>query len=188
MTNHLLAARVAFAGTVTLIAEMWGKCGWMLALWSIVMATDYLTGSLAAFRNGQWDSTVARDGLWHKGAMIAVVLVAALFDLALASITASAGISMPFHVLVLPLVLAWYIVTELGSIVENAVKMGGAANVPHWLKKGLKIVSETIENAGESAVGGRDGEDGDNVSQEAQDLYAETSDGSRGGENNENKR
>ncbi len=27
--------------------------------------------------------------------------------------------------IIMPLVLAWYIITELGSILENAVKMGG---------------------------------------------------------------
>ena len=35
--------------------------------------------------------------------------------------------------LILPLMLAWYILTELGSILENAIKLG--ANPPAWLRQ-----------------------------------------------------
>ena len=48
--------------------------------------------------------------------------------------------------LILPLVLAWYIITELGSILENAVKMGAA--VPGWLIKLLEAGAKVIESAG----------------------------------------
>ena len=47
---------------------------------------------------------------------------------------------------ILPLVLAWYIITELGSILENAVKMGAA--VPGWLVKLLEAGAKAMENAG----------------------------------------
>ena len=50
----------------------------------------------------------------------------------------------------MPLVLAWYIVTELGSILENAVKMG--ANVPGWLVKLLKSSANLMDQAGEHTV------------------------------------
>lgn len=146
-----LAVNAAASGIIAVAAGVWGKIGWLLVIWVIVMLVDYITGSLAAFRRGEWDSTVARDGLWHKGAMITVVLVATLFDLAVLAITQSAGISLPFPALMLPLVLAWYTITELGSIIENAIKMG--AVVPKWLKKGLKIVSDAVDSAGESATG-----------------------------------
>lgn len=45
------------------------------------------------------------------------------------------------------MVLAWYIITELGSILENAVKMGG--NVPSWLVKLLKASANIVEAAGD---------------------------------------
>ena len=51
---------------------------------------------------------------------------------------------------VLPLVLAWYIITELGSILENAIKLG--ANVPGWLVKLLKAGAKIVEKAGDSVV------------------------------------
>ena len=57
----------------------------------------------------------------------------------------------------IPLVLAWYIITELGSILENAVKMG--AKVPEWLVKMLKASANMVEHAGDGSVTGLD--DGD---------------------------
>ncbi len=52
--------------------------------------------------------------------------------------------------LIMPLVLAWYIITELGSILENAVKMG--AKVPQWLIKLLKASANIVEAAGEQGL------------------------------------
>ena len=52
--------------------------------------------------------------------------------------------------LVLPLVLAWYIITELGSILENAVKMG--APVPEWLIKLLKAGKKAVDGFGDGVV------------------------------------
>lgn len=153
MSHVNTIALAAGAGVAGYCAAVWGKIGWLILLWIVCFVTDYITGSLAALKNHVWDSEVAHEGLWHKGAMITVVLVATLFDLAILTITRSAGIELPFDgVFVLPIVLSWYIITELGSILENAIKMG-AENVPQWLKSGLKIVSDAINNAGNAAVG-----------------------------------
>ena len=58
--------------------------------------------------------------------------------------------------IIMPLVLAWYIITELGSILENAVKMG--ANVPSWLVKLLKASANIVEAAGGNAAEAECGE------------------------------
>ena len=52
--------------------------------------------------------------------------------------------------LLCPLVLVWYCITELGSITENAVRMG--ANVPGWLVKILAAGKEAVDSAGENNV------------------------------------
>lgn len=52
----------------------------------------------------------------------------------------------------MPLVLAWYIITELGSILKNAVKMG--ANVPTWLVSILKASANLVEAAGDHIIEG----------------------------------
>ena len=45
------------------------------------------------------------------------------------------------------MLLAWYIITELGSILENAVKLG--AKPPVWLMKILEVGLKMTESAGE---------------------------------------
>ena len=159
MSNNITFSQAAIAGALALGGMIWHKLGWLLVLWAVVMVLDYLTGTLAAWHAGEWSSHTARDGLWHKAGMIVIVLVAGLFDAAIRMITSYAGVTLPFEMLVLPIVLAWYIITELGSMFENAVKMG-AENVPGWLKKGLAIASAAVDRAGEAATGG-DG-DGEN--------------------------
>ena len=44
------------------------------------------------------------------------------------------------------LVLAWYILMELGSITENVGKMG--APVPPWLRRAIAILKDTVDEAG----------------------------------------
>ena len=162
MGEHVTVTQITMAGTIAAIGTMWGKVGWLIVLWAIAMGIDYLTGTLAAIHNHEWDSNRAREGIWHKAGMLVVVLVAAMFDLAVKQIAAASGIILPFDVLALPIVLSWYTITELGSILENAIKMG-AENVPEWLKKGLKVAADTIDNTGNAAVGGKGKEDKDDA-------------------------
>lgn len=124
--------------------------GWqgILALvWVAVMIVDYITGTAAACKCGDWSSAVARQGLWHKAGMIVVIVVGFLADFALAVICEHLPIGITWTSIIFPLVLAWYIVTELGSILENAVKLG--ANVPGWLIKLMRISAQALEAEGD---------------------------------------
>ena len=149
MHEKLLTTKSSIAAAMMAMGTFLGWKGIMLMAWVGVMALDYLSGTLAACREGQWSSAVARQGLWHKGGMILVVTVAAISDGVMVMLASSVSLGMEWPGLVLPLVLAWYIITELGSILENAVKMG--ANVPEFLVKLLKTGVRLTENAGESA-------------------------------------
>ena len=53
------------------------------------------------------------------------------------------GLDVTFNTLILPIVLVWYIFTELGSIAENAADMG--APVPAGLLKLLAIGKAATE-------------------------------------------
>ena len=126
----------------------------MVIGWVICMAVDYITGSAAAAKEGEWSSAKAREGIWHKAGMIVVVLVAAGADLLIALLIANIpAVQLPFayNGLVCPIVLVWYVVTELGSITENAVAMG--APVPGWMTKLLKVSKDAIDQAGEKITG-----------------------------------
>lgn len=146
MEDKLIGVKAAIAAAVTALGAFLGWQGIMAVVWVAVMAIDYITGTAAAVMTRDWSSAVARQGLWHKGGMIAVVIVAALADGVMAIICAHLPLGIAWTSIVMPLVLAWYIVTELGSILENAVKMG--APVPGWLVKLLKISAKAIDDQG----------------------------------------
>ena len=150
MNEKLVKAKSAMAAVLMAVGTFLGWKGIMLLVWVGVMALDYLSGTLAACREGQWSSTVARQGLWHKGGMILVVTVSAIADGVMAMLASCMVLEMAWPGLVLPLVLAWYIITELGSVLENAVKMG--ASVPEFLRKLLKAGIHLADSAGESAA------------------------------------
>ena len=57
--------------------------------WVLCMVVDYISGSSAAMKAGQWSSAKARGGIWHKAGMIVVVIVAAVADNVLSLVVAS---------------------------------------------------------------------------------------------------
>ena len=146
MENDLMGFKASIAAFFSALGAFLGWQGIMAMVWVAAMALDYITGTAAACYTGQWCSRTAREGLWHKGGMIVVVIVAAITDGIMAVICANIPIGIEWPVIVLPLVLAWYIITELGSILENAVKMG--ANVPEWLVKLLKAGLNAVDQVG----------------------------------------
>ena len=145
MEKYFTKVKLSITGFFTALSAFLGWQGVMALVWVAAMAVDYLTGTAAAMKEGQWSSAVARQGLWHKGGMIAVVIVALMADYALGLLCKYLPLGIGWTSILLPLVLAWYIMTELGSVLENAVKMGAA--VPNWLvkllKTGIKAVDET---------------------------------------------
>lgn len=147
MKETILTWKGALAAALTALGAMLGWKGILLLAWVAGMALDYISGTAAACRAGQWSSAVAREGLWHKGGMIVTVATAALGDWVLAVAAAHLPLGIQWPGVVLPLVAAWYVITELGSTLENAVKMG--AKVPAWLVKLLKVSGELVEKAGE---------------------------------------
>ena len=148
------AAVTALAGCLT---ALWGWMGWLVVGWAALMGLDYLTGTGAAMKEGNWSSKAAREGIWHKAGMVVVIIVAAGADLLMAHVLRYLPVvelPIAYTGLICPLVLVWYCLTELGSIGENAIAMG--ASVPAWLPNILAVgrgavdaVGEHIEDAGE---------------------------------------
>ena len=143
MEDKLMGFKAAFAAVCSAAASFLGWQGIMALVWVAAMGLDYLSGSAAACKAGKWSSAEARTGLWHKGGMILVVCVAAISDGIMAVMCDHVPLQMDWPSLVLPLVLGWYILTELGSILENAVKLG--AHVPGWLVKLLQAGKEAMK-------------------------------------------
>ena len=154
MENHINGIKMAVAAVTGALTGLWGWMGWLVLGWILCMALDYITGSAAAAKDGDWISAKAREGIWHKAGMIVVVIVAALADLLISMVLQHLpGISLPIEYsgMVCPIVLVWYITTELGSMAENAAEMG--APVPSWLIKLLAVGKTAVDQAGEKLDG-----------------------------------
>ena len=146
--DKAIEIKALFVALIAFLTALWGWVGWTILIWIACMLTDYISGTLAAKKSGEWSSDIAREGLWHKLGEVFAVLVAAMCDIALKILIQGAGVKIGIEIgpLITPVVLLWYIITELGSIAENAGKLG--APVPEWLKKTLAQYKDKID-AGE---------------------------------------
>lgn len=149
MNDKLVAVKAGIAAFFTALGAFLGWKGIMALIWVGLMALDYISGTCAACKEGNWCSATAREGLWHKAGMIVAVICAGVADMVMAIICTYIPqdvLHISWPGVLLPLVLAWYIITELGSILENAVKLG--AKVPEWLVKLLKAGLKAVDAAG----------------------------------------
>ena len=142
--NIFLWVKAVIAAACGAFTAAFGWLGWLVVAWAACMVLDWLSGSAAAASRGEWSSAVARSGIWHKAGMLVVVIVAALTDAVLSIAVANLpGLGITYQSLILPVVLVWYIFTELGSIAENAAHMG--ADVPDGLLKLLAAGKKAAE-------------------------------------------
>ena len=80
MNESLVGIKAAIAAFFTAVAAFLGWKGIMAVAWVVAMLLDYISGTAAACKAGDWCSATARQGLWHKGGMILVVTVSAIAD------------------------------------------------------------------------------------------------------------
>ena len=162
----ILTAALAF------LTALWGWLGWMILLFICSIFLDYLTGSWAAKAKGEWSSTIAREGLWHKLGEIVALLVAALCDIAIQVILQSTAAPLigeiTYGCYLTMIVAIWYIFTEAGSICENAEELG--AKVPKWLTTGIGRLQQKADSI--EPLGGS-GEDEPHGKHEAAPVYGE---------------
>lgn len=127
-----------------MLTALWGWFGWLIVAWVVCMALDVITGMAAGLRKGEWSSRVAREGLWHKAGCISAVIAAGILDLVAGQLAAGAGpLPFTYTVFLCPLVVGWYLLTEVGSIIENAGAMG--APLPAWLKKAVAALRDQVD-------------------------------------------
>ena len=140
--------KVALAALFASLTALWGWFGWLILIWLLLMLLDYITGSAAAIKSGEWSSKVAREGIYHKGTELIVVITAGVLDfvvwLLLENLPAL-SLPLPYSALACPLVVTWYVLTELGSILENSGKMGGPQ--PVWFQKAVSMLKTTVEQS-----------------------------------------
>ena len=149
--EHINSFKAALAAVCAALTALWGWFGWVVVAWVGCMLIDYATGSAAALRAGEWSSKSARDGIWHKLGSVVAVIVAAILDTVIGHLLGNVpGVELPFTytVLLCPLVVIWYILTEAGSIIENAGALG--APIPAWLTKMIAALESKVDQAGDN--------------------------------------
>ena len=150
MMENVTRFKAALAAVLAAMTALWGWFGWLLLAWGACMAIDYITGYGAAMKNGEWSSDIAREGLWHKAGCIFAVLAAGILDAVVGYLLGNIhGLALPFAytVFLCPLVVTWYLLMELGSILENVGKMG--APLPEFLKRMIAVLQDTVEGSGQ---------------------------------------
>lgn len=148
--EHINGFKAAVAAVLAALTALWGWFGWLIVAWIVFMAIDYITGTGAALKQGNWSSSIAREGIWHKAGCVAAVVMAGILDMVAGQILANLpSVTLPFTytVFLCPLVVFWYILTEAGSIVENAGALG--APVPEWLKKAIAALKDKVDESAE---------------------------------------
>jgi len=138
--------KIFLTAIVAALTALWGWIGWLVIFLLICMALDHLSGSKVAKLKGEWTSKDARKGIAYKVGMLLTAAVAGIFDIVVQIILGSMpSLTLPFEYTIafFPLVVVWYILTELGSIIENADDLG--ADIPNWLS-GLLTVSKDLIN------------------------------------------
>lgn len=152
MDTDYLAIKAAAAAFLGMLGAVAGWKAIMLLLLAAAMVLDYISGSLAAMKDGTWCSRVAREGLYHKAGIVIGVLAALVADaavgVAVPIIPIAGGLENPG--IFLPLLLAWDILTEVGSVLENSAKMG--APVPAWFLRATANVRKQIDATGGAAA------------------------------------
>lgn len=154
MNENMIAAKAA---ATAFLGSMTAFLGWrtiMVLVWVILMFLDYFSGTVAARQTGTWKSETARNGIWHKGGMVLIVLVCAITDVVMIVVCQNLPndvLAIDWPIVIFPMVTIWYILTEIGSITENAIAMG--APVPSWLPKIIDATKHVVDAAGEQAVG-----------------------------------
>ncbi|MBB6673855.1 phage holin family protein [Cohnella nanjingensis] len=99
----------------------------------IVMALDYLTGVTAAVREGSGlSSQVGFWGLWRKGLMLLVILLAHRIDILFGTEMAMGG------------AIYFYLANELLSVLENAGRIG--LPIPDRLRRAVKILRDRADD------------------------------------------
>lgn len=110
MNVYLASFSIVFGSILTFAFGSWSE---PLTFLLIAMAIDYITGITAAIREGSGlDSTVGFWGLVKKGLMLLIVMLSHQIDEMLGTDMAMGG------------AIAFYIVNELLSVIENFGRMG----------------------------------------------------------------
>ena len=119
-----MTVKCTAVGLLSLVGAYFEQIGGALAVLTITMVLDYLTGMVRAWMTATLSSKRGMRGILKKLSYFIVIASGAICDWILSQALSGAGISHPFPDLVSILVTVWLIVNELISILENLSAIG----------------------------------------------------------------
>lgn len=142
--------KIAVTGAVSTAGGVFGLQFWLLLLTAFLACLDYITGTWAAKHTGTWSSKAAREGIDHKKGMVVVIIVALAADLLCWAAVDLMPTAWDWPWVWVTMVCAWYCLTEIGSNLENAGKMG--AHIPGWFAAAMDAGLSVVDGKGEEIV------------------------------------
>lgn len=104
---------------------------WVLILPLSLMVIDFVTGSINAWANNNFQSKKMRSGLNKKVGEIAIIVIGELF---------SYGLGLPGYIM--NLVSGYIILMEITSVLENLNKMG--VPIPKFISSSLSNATNSL--------------------------------------------
>lgn len=106
---------------------------WVIALPSLLMGLDIMTGLVYAWESGTFKSSRMREGLGKKFGELTYICIGA---------AATVAMGLPHYILI---GIATYILfMELMSVCENCDKLG--APLPRFVKNALAAINNSLQN------------------------------------------
>ena len=136
MICDYLPSQISAICGISISSILWLVGGIDISLtWLFVFCViDYITGTLSAFRQGQWTSKVGGKGIVKKLLIFLFVVLAH-------------GLDEVCHIdYVRQAVIIAYIINESGSILENIETLGYGKVIPPVLRHGLKLLKMKNES------------------------------------------
>lgn len=93
-----------------------------LVLALVLMVLDVITGIAKAIKNKNVDSSIMREGLWHKAGFIGLIVLSGAVEYAIAIVPMPSGVDIP-EVPLIVLACAYIVVTEIVSNFENLCQL-----------------------------------------------------------------
>ena len=145
--NCVKAIIVAITGA---ISAYLGALDKVLLVLIILMILDYITGLSASLYEGAGSSKKGLKGIIKKVMYLVVIVLALLIDWLILYIGSQFGIVLPFKAFFGILVMLWYVVNEMISILENAIRL--EAKLPSFLKPFLDKLKEMLDQKGNEEI------------------------------------
>lgn len=153
MEKKILLNRGIITGTLTLLIGKMEIIGPILIILLLLMSLDYISGMLAARKEGLehpdnkkygWNSKKGILGIYKKIGYVFTVLVAMSVDYIIYRYTQGIGLEYETKTFFGELVSVWFSLNEILSILENVGRMG--VTLPDFLMNVLSELKKGINN------------------------------------------